>query len=192
MDNPCVIIAEIGNTNVLVVVDPNEKFSIITTELLESLNISCKTKFIRERVIFLEKYAKTIGRIRKFNFTIQSVLLHHDVYILDKRIPFLLLGNDWITKNNVQCNSIRSHLYMAHLQKILYIPVVQQTERQPEYDQNEFGEKDSIIEEENNTDSESLSTCSTESNSTHESEGLLIDLTTPDKEIENETGPLIS
>ena len=82
MDNPYVIIAEIGNTDVSVVVDSNENFSIITTGLLELLNISCKTKFTREHIVFLRKHAETLGKIKKFNFIVQFISLHHDVYIL--------------------------------------------------------------------------------------------------------------
>ena len=116
-----------------------------------------------------------------------------------------MLGNDWVTKYNVQYNSTRSHLSIVYLRKVLYIPTVQRTKCQPEYDQdefdekennteydqNEFDEEDSIIGEEDNTDSEFLSTCSVETNSTSEPEELLIDLTTPDEEMESETGPPI-
>src|SRR3954447_15144710 len=99
MDNPCIVIANIGKTDVPVIVNSRERYSIITTGLLESLKIRCNNvKFIREQIVLSEKYVNVIGKMKRFGFNLQFILLHHDVYIVNDETPLFLLGQDWISK----------------------------------------------------------------------------------------------
>ena len=106
------------------IINPKECYSIITTGLLENLDIKCNNvKFIREQIILLGKYVNIIGKIKRFDFNLQFNLLHHDVFIVNNETPLLLFGQDWISRYNVQCNSTCTHLYINYLQGKVCVPV---------------------------------------------------------------------
>src|SRR5688572_12732542 len=107
MDNPCIIIANIGKTDVPVIVNSRECYSIITTGLLESLKIRCNNvKFIQKQIVLSEKYVNVVGKIKKFSFNLQFVLLHYDIYIVNDEMPLFLLGQDWISRHRVGYHTI--------------------------------------------------------------------------------------
>src|ERR1043165_8528244 len=105
MNYPYRIIVNINGANVPAIVDPNKYFSIVSTGFLETFNIKCNNiKFIRRQAMISagREYVETLGKIRKFEFSVEFVLLRHDVYIINDNIPALLLGQDWIDKYETQ------------------------------------------------------------------------------------------
>ena len=48
------------------------------------------------------KYVKTLGKIKRFEFRMEFVLLRHDVHIIDDNTSFLILEQDWIDKYGIQ------------------------------------------------------------------------------------------
>ena len=107
MNYPCKIIVNINGANVPAIVDPSKYFSIVSTGFLETFNIKCNNvKFMQQRIMFSAEvsrgYVKTLGKIKRFEFSLEFVLLRHDVYIVNDNIPLLLLGQDWIDKYEIQ------------------------------------------------------------------------------------------
>lgn len=146
MDNPHIVIADIGETEVPVIVNPKECYSIITTELLEILNMKCNNvKFTREQIVLSGRHVNVIGKIMRFNFSLQFISLHHDVYIVNDETPLLLLGQDWIDRHNIQYSLTCAHLY---IQGKFCVPVYQLGE-EFEHDQIKSKEIELTIREEN-------------------------------------------
>ena len=107
MNYPCKIIVNINGANVPAIVDPSKYFSIVSTGFLEMFNIKCNNvKFMQRRIMFSAEvsrgYVKTLGKIKRFEFSLEFVLLRHDVYIVNDNIPLLILGQDWIDKHEIQ------------------------------------------------------------------------------------------
>ena len=107
MNYPCKIIVNINGANVPAIVDPSKYFSIVSTGFLETFNIKCNNvKFMQRQITFSARVprecVKILGKIKKFEFSLEFVLLRHDVYIIDDNIPALLLGQDWIDKYETQ------------------------------------------------------------------------------------------
>ena len=107
MNYPCKIIVNINGANVPAIVDPSKYFSIVSTGFLETFNIKCNNvKFMQRQITFSARVprecVKILGKIKKFEFSLEFVLLRHDVYIIDDNIPALLLGQDWIDKYEIQ------------------------------------------------------------------------------------------
>ena len=102
MDAIYVINVKVNNEQVPALINSNENYSIITTGLLEDLNLKCNNvKFSRKQLSISGRNAQTLGKIRKFEMILESFLLHHDIYIINDKIPLLLLGKDWTTKYNI-------------------------------------------------------------------------------------------
>ena len=118
----------INGINTLAVVDVSAHYSVITTEFLDELNITCNNvKFIRERIILYEKHnTEILGKIKRFEFILKNTLLHHDVYILDSKLPLLLLGQDWMNKHEIRYNISRTHLILKHQFGKICTPIYQQ------------------------------------------------------------------
>src|ERR1043166_8439799 len=96
MDKSYVITVMINGTNIPAIVDSNAHYSVITTGLLDILKLTCNNvKFIREQILFGKQNTETLGKIRRLEFILKFTLLHHDVYIMDCKLPLLLFGQNW-------------------------------------------------------------------------------------------------
>ncbi len=129
MDKPYVITVMVNGTNTPAIVDLNAHYSVITTGLLDALKLKCNNvKFIREQILFGKQNTETLGKIERFKFILKFTLLHHDVYILDCKLPLLLFGQDWMNKYDIRHNVLRTHLILKHQLGKIYIPIHQQEE----------------------------------------------------------------
>jgi hypothetical protein len=186
MDAVYIINMKINNMQVPTLINSNENYSIITTGLLEDLNLKCNNvKFSQKQLSISGRNAQTLGKIRKFEMVLEFFLLHHDVYIINDEVPLLLLGKDWTTEYNVIYDT--THMWLEDI----WIPIVQTKEgnKQDPMELVNLEDEELILDEE--LDSEYLETYSDDiitpfnenlSNHSHETDGLLIDLTTSSEE----------
>ena len=100
------ITVNINGANVPAIVNPKKYISVVSIGFLETFNIKCNNvKFMQGELFSTEisrGYVKTLGKIKRFEFSLEFVLLRHDIYIVDDDIPALLLGQDWIDKYETQ------------------------------------------------------------------------------------------
>jgi hypothetical protein len=170
MDKPCVITTKINGADALAIVDPNEYYSVITTGLLEILKIKCNNvRFTREQITLFEENLETLGKIKRFKFTLEFVLLHHDVYILDNKSPLLLFGQDLKNKHKIRYNILRTHLFLQHQCGRMRVPIHEEEPESELIESSDAESTGSITESEH----ESWTTNETDNNSAVEE--LLID-----------------
>src|ERR1041384_6432133 len=197
MDKSYVITVDmINGANTPAIVDLNTHHSVITTGLLETLKITCNNvKFTRKQILFGKQNTETLGKIKRFEFILKFTLLHHDVYILDCKLPLLLFGQDWMNKYEIRYNILRTHLILKHQLGKICIPIHQQ-EKEPNsklIKQNEEKPIDRIMKQfESNHESWISSEIDDDNSPTKEVEELLIDITEMDEESEEETDSPIS
>ena len=188
MDKSYVITVMINGTNTPAIVDSNAHYSVITTGLLDILKLTCNNvKFIREQILFGKQNTETLGKIRRLEFILKLTLLHHDVYIMDCKLPLLLFGQDWMNKYDIRHNILRTHLILKYQLGKIYIPIHQQEESNPKLiEQNEEKPIDRIMKYFESNHESWTSSESDDNSPTKEVEELLIDITKMDEEFKEE------
>jgi hypothetical protein len=139
-----IINIRINNVQVPTLINANENYSIITTGLLEKLDIKCNNvKFIQKQLEISKQTVQTIGQIGKFEMIFEFFYLHHDVYIINDETPLLLLGKDWTRKYNVIYGT--AYMHLNYQQQKLRIPIMQidKNTKQDPMELDEVNEKES-------------------------------------------------
>jgi len=98
------------------IIKANEKYSVITTGLLEYLNFGkfC-VKFQQKFIVLFGQSFKSLGRIRNLFLFSKDFSTEHTFYIIEDDQPYILLGQDWCRRHQVLFERIKWESRFHHL-----------------------------------------------------------------------------
>ena len=154
--------AIIQDYDVPIVVNANDKHSMITTGLLELLNTEkCYIKFQRKFIVLSEQSIESLGRIKNLAIILKHVSIKPTLHIIKDDYPCLIFGQDCYKRYQIQYNITKTKLRFCCQNKYIYIPITK-IENYDEVSISDDEEKELFI--------------NTKRNPTKVKEGFLIDL----------------
>src|SRR5581483_2093574 len=154
--------AIIQDYDVPIVVNANDKHSMITTGLLELLNTEeCYIKFQRKFIVLSEQSIESLGRIKNLAIVLKHVSIKPTLHIIKDDYPCLIFGQDCYKRYQIQYNITKTKLRFCCQNKYIYIPITK-IENYDEVSISDDEEKELFI--------------NTKRNPTKVKEGFLIDL----------------
>jgi hypothetical protein len=163
-----------------IAINAKEKYSVISTGLLESLDTrGCHIKFQREFIVLSNSIYESLGKIRNLEITLKHVSIKPTLYIIRDEHPYLMFGQDWFRQYQAQYNSIRTKLRFCYKDQNIYLPLF-------EIDENDEASLPSDKEE------ELIDLNTIKCNQTNAKKGLLINLFEDNMISQQKDKPLVS
>ena len=154
--------AIIQDCDVPIAVNANDKYSVITTGLLELLNTEeCYIKFQRKFIALSEQSIESLGRIKNLAIELKHVSIKPTLCIIKDDYPCLIFGQDCYKRYQIQYNITKTKLRFCCQNRYVYIPITK-IEDYDEVSISDDEEKELFI--------------NTKRNPTKVKEGFLIDL----------------
>src|SRR5579871_3932748 len=161
-----VIDAIIQDYDVPTIVNANERYSGITTGLLELLSTKeCYIKFQRKFIVMSGENVNSLGKIQNLEILLKNVSVKPSLHIVEDDYPCLIFGRDWFKQYQAKYNAIRTKLRFCYQNQYVYIPITR-LENELEDEVFSFNDKEEEL----------LIDLNTEDNHTNVKEGFLIDL----------------
>lgn len=156
----------IQNYKIPTIVNANEKYSIITTGLLELLDLKkCYIKFQRKFIVMSGENVNSLGKIQNLKVSLKDVPIKLSLYIIEDDYPCLVFGRNWFKQYQAQYNITRTKLRFCYQNQDIYIPITK-LENELKDEVLSFGDKEEEL----------LIDLNTEDDHTNVNEGFLIDL----------------
>ena len=154
--------AIIQDCDVPIAVNANDKYSVITTGLLELLNTEeCYIKFQRKFIVLSEQSIESLGRIKNLAIVLKHVSIKPTLHIIKDDYPCLVFGQDLHKQYRIKYNINETKLRFCYQSKNIYIPIT----KLEDYDEVSISD-----------DEEKELFINTKSDPTEVKEGFLIDL----------------
>ena len=140
----------------------NDKYSVITTGLLELLNTEeCYIKFQRKFIVLSGENIESLGKIKNLAIVLKHVSIKPTLHIIKNDYPCLVFGQDLHQQYRIKYNIDKTKLRFCYQNRDVYIPITK-LENYDEVSISDDEEKELFI--------------NTKSNPTEVKEGFLIDL----------------
>src|ERR1700753_2316235 len=153
--------AIVQDYDVPAVVNANDKYSGITTGLLELLSMKeCDIKFQRKFIVLSEQSIESLGRIKNLAIILKHFSMKPTLHIIKDDFPLLIFGRDWLKQYQIQYS--KTKLRFCYRNKNVYIPIIK---IEKDYDEVSISD-----------DEELLINLNTKSDPPRVKEGFLIDL----------------
>src|SRR5436305_919567 len=154
--------AIIQDCDVPIAVNANDKYSVITTGLLELLNTEeCYIKFQRKFIALSEQSIESLVRIKNLAIELKHVSIKPTLRIIKDDYPCLIFGQDCYKRYQIKDNITKTKLRFCCQNRYVYIPITK-IEDYDEVSISDDEEKELFI--------------NTKRNPTKVKEGFLIDL----------------
>src|SRR5437016_13953640 len=116
--------AIIQDCDVPIAANANDKYSVITTGLLELLNTeACYIKFQQKFIILSEQSIESLGRIKNLAIKLKHVSIKPTLHIIKDDYPCLIFGQDCYKRYQIQYNIIKTKLRFCYQNKYIYTPI---------------------------------------------------------------------
>ena len=152
----------IQDYDIPIIVNAKEKYSVITTGLLELLSTEkCYIKFQRKFIVLSEENVESLGKIKNLAIVLKHVSVKPTLHIIKDDYPCLVFGQDLHQQYRIKYNIDKTKLRFCYQNKDVYIPITK-LENYDEVSISDDEEKELFI--------------NTKSDPTEVKEGFLIDL----------------
>ena len=152
----------IQDYDIPIIVNAKEKYSVITTGLLELLSTEeCYIKFQRKFIVLSGENIESLGKIKNLAIVLKHVSIKPTLHIIKDDYPCLIFGQDCYKRYQIQYNITKTKLRFCCQNKYVYIPITK-IEDYDEVSISDDEEKELFI--------------NTKRNPTKVKEGFLIDL----------------